>query len=146
MDLTPLGAGDLIDRAVRFYRRNFSTFVMIAAPPIIVGTIISVGWTFLARSLFTLSSSSDAVDLTFYYIFVWLGSLVIWYTQAVAMLSVMGGASRNFVRHLLFLEPVTFRETYANTWKRLGGRNRPNTLRTLPGYKPTGIGAVAGGF
>src|SRR6185436_3871281 len=32
-----------------------------------------------------------------------------------------GGASRNFVRHLLFGEPLTFRETYANTWRRLGG-------------------------
>ena len=93
---------------------------MIAAPPIIAGTVISVAWTFLARSLFTLSASSDAIDLTFYYVFVWLGTLVIWFTQAVAMLSVMGGASRNFVRHLLFGEPVTFRETYANTGKRLG--------------------------
>lgn len=118
--LAPLGAGDLIDRAVRFYRGNFATFVMIAAPPIVVGTVISVGWTFLARSLFTLSASSDAIDLTFYYIFVWFGTLVIWFTQAVAMLSVMGGASRNFVRHLLFAEPLTFRETYANTWKRFG--------------------------
>ena len=33
----------------------------------------------------------------------------------------MGGASRNFVRHLLFGEPVTFRETYKNVWSRLGG-------------------------
>ncbi len=128
--LAQLGAGDLIDRAVRFYRGNFSTFVMIAAPPIIVGTLISVGWTFLARSLFTLSASSDAVDFTFYYIFVWLGSLVIWFTQAVALLSVMGGASRNFVRHLLFLEPVTFRETYANTWKRLGALLVASTIIT----------------
>ncbi|MEJ7860345.1 MAG: hypothetical protein WKF90_01790 [Pyrinomonadaceae bacterium] len=33
----------------------------------------------------------------------------------------MGGASRNFVRHLLFGEPVTFRETYKNVRKRLAG-------------------------
>ncbi|MDQ3710983.1 MAG: hypothetical protein M3388_01995 [Acidobacteriota bacterium] len=43
LSLTPLGAGDLIDRAVRFYRQNFWTFVWIAAPPIIIGTIISIG-------------------------------------------------------------------------------------------------------
>jgi hypothetical protein len=48
--LAPLGAGDLIDRAVRFYRKNFWTFVWIAAPPIITGTLISVVWTFAARS------------------------------------------------------------------------------------------------
>ena len=46
--------------------------------------------------------------------------MVIWFTETVATLSVMGGASRNFVRHLLFNEPITFRETYSNTWKRLG--------------------------
>ncbi|MGI9035021.1 MAG: hypothetical protein ACR2GD_03170, partial [Pyrinomonadaceae bacterium] len=31
------------------------------------------------------------------------------------------GASRNFVRHLLFGEPVTFRETYRNVRQRIGG-------------------------
>jgi hypothetical protein len=29
-----LGAGDLIDRAIRFYRNNFWTFVWISSPPI----------------------------------------------------------------------------------------------------------------
>jgi hypothetical protein len=42
LSLAPFGAGDLIDRAVRFYRKNFWTFVWIAAPPIIIRTIISV--------------------------------------------------------------------------------------------------------
>src|SRR5215212_7425599 len=121
LSLVPLGAGDLIDRAVRFYRQNFWTFVFIAAPPVITGTLISVGWTFLARSLFSVSTANNAFDLTLYYLFVWLGSVVIWFTEIVATLSVMGGASRNFVRHLLFNEPLTFRETYVNTWKRLAG-------------------------
>ncbi|HUR97029.1 MAG TPA: hypothetical protein VMZ26_03060 [Pyrinomonadaceae bacterium] len=121
LSLVPLGPGDLIDRAVRFYRQNFWTFVFIAAPPVITGTLISVGWTFVARSLFSVSSANNAFDLTLYYLFVWLGSAVIWFTETVATLSVMGGASRNFVRHLLFNEPLTFRETYANTWKRLAG-------------------------
>src|SRR5687767_5249412 len=121
LSLVPLGPGDLIDRAVRFYRGNFWTFVMIAAPPVVVGTIVSVGWTYLSRSLFAVSSASDVVDFTFYYIFVWFVSIVIWFTEMFATLSVMGGASRNFVRHLLFGEPITFRETYANTWRRLAG-------------------------
>ena len=93
---------------------------MIAAPPVIVGTIISVAWTFLARSLFSVGSDTG-FELGFYYVFLWLGSLVIWFTQTVAVLSVMGGASRNFVRHLLFSEPLSFKQTYSNTWHRLGG-------------------------
>ena len=131
LGIAPLGPGDLIDRAVRFYRGNFWTFVMIAAPPIVTGLLISVGWTFLARSLFSLGAASDGLDLTFYYLFVWLGALIIWFIQSIAMLSVMGGASRNFVRHLLFSEPVTFRETYANTWKRLGALLVASSIMTI---------------
>ncbi len=121
LSLVPLGPGDLIDRAVRFYRRNFWTFVFIASPPVIAGTIISVAWTFVARSLFPGVGAGNGLDVTLYYLFVWFGAIVIWFTETVATLSVMGGASRNFVRHLLFNEPLTFRETYANTWRRLGG-------------------------
>jgi hypothetical protein len=47
--------------------------------------------------------------------------VLIWLTETVATLTVMGGASRNFVRHLLFAEPITFRETYKNVRGRLGG-------------------------
>ena len=117
----PLGAGDLIDRAVRFYRRNFWTFVWIAAPPIVIGTIISVFWTILGRRFFSVGLSNDPVEMVFYYIFSGFGNLIIWLTETVAILTVMGGASRNFVRHLLFGEPVTFRETYKNVRQRLGG-------------------------
>jgi len=121
LSLAPLGAGDLIDRAVRFYRKNFWTFVWIAAPPIIVGTLISVAWTFAGRQIFSVGTARDSSELVFYYLFTGFGNLVIWLTELVATIVVMGGASRNFVRHLLFDEPVTFRETYKNAGKRLGG-------------------------
>ena len=74
LSLTPLGAGDLIDRAVRFYRQNFWTFVWIAAPPIVVGTIISVGWGMLGRGLFSVGASSlNPDDLVGYYLFIQSG-------------------------------------------------------------------------
>ena len=74
--IAPLGAGDLIDRAVRFYRRNFWTLAAIAAPPVVVGTAVSVAWTLAARSLFGVTSApgGDFERLT-YYLFVWLGNL-----------------------------------------------------------------------
>ena len=118
--VAPLGPGDLIDRAVRFYRKNFATFVMVAAPPVLVGTAVSVGWTYLARAYFYQGNNADPFENFAYYLFVWLGSMVIWFTETVATLAVMGGASRNFVRHLLFGEPITFRATYTNLWDRLG--------------------------
>jgi len=121
LSLTPLGAGDLIDRAVRFYRQNFWTFVWIAAPPILLGTILSIGWMALGRQIFSIGSKRNELEMFSYYMFVGFGNLVIWLTEAVAVLTVMGGAARNFVRHLLFGEAVTFRETYKNAKKRVFG-------------------------
>src|SRR6188472_3515523 len=85
--LSPLGAGDLIDRAVRFYRNNFWTFVVIASPPVIVGTIISVGWTMLSREMFSVGASRYSGDTPFYYLFLWFGSVVIWMTETIATLA-----------------------------------------------------------
>jgi hypothetical protein len=131
LSVKPLGAGDLIDRAVRFYRKNFMTFVMIAAPPVIVGTLISVAWTVLGRQLFTIGADPRSGDNVGYYVFVWFGNAVIWVTETIATLVVMGGASRNFVRHLLFGEPITFRETYSNARKRFFGLVGASTLITV---------------
>ncbi|NJM51984.1 MAG: hypothetical protein HC846_00530 [Blastocatellia bacterium] len=119
--LIPLGAGDLIDRAVRFYRQNFWTFVWIAAPPILFGTLISIGWTIIGRELFNVGGSRKAEDEILSFILTIFGTITIFSFQVVAMLVVMGGASRNFVRHLLFGEVVTFRETYTNVKARIGG-------------------------
>lgn len=119
--IAPLGAGDLIDRAVRFYRKNFWTFVWIAAPPVFVGIIVSVVWMMLGRSLFSIGSGYDSFEKSLYYVFIWLGGIIIWLAETAATLTVMGGASRNFVRHILFDEPVTFRETYKNVKNRFFG-------------------------
>ena len=119
--ISPLGAGDLIDRAVRFYRNNFWTFVLIASPPVVAGTLISVGWTLVGRELFSIGANRLSSENVLYYLFLWSGSVLIWLTETIATLAVMGGASRNFVRHLLFGESITFRETYRNTWARLPG-------------------------
>ena len=129
--LSPLGSGDLIDRAVRFYRKFFGTFILIASPPVIVGTLVSVAWTIAGRQIFQLGADPYSAENTFYYVFLWFGTVVIWLAETIATLVVMGGASRNFVRHLLFGEAITFRETYANVWKRLSGLVVASSLITV---------------
>lgn len=131
LTITPLGAGDLIDRAVRFYRRYFWTFVLIAAPPVVVGTLVSVGWTIVSREIFSVGPDRFSAENTFYFFFVWLGAIVIWLVETVATLVVMGGASRNFVRHLLLGEAISFRETYRNAWKRLASLIVASTIITV---------------
>ncbi|MEZ5345905.1 MAG: hypothetical protein R2681_10165 [Pyrinomonadaceae bacterium] len=130
MSLEPLGAGDLIDRSLRFYRKNFWTFFLIAAPPVILGTLFFVGWTFLAKSIFSVNSSSE-IELTLYGLFLGAGNIVIWLIQTVATLVVMGGASRNFVRHLLYGEQIKFSETYRNAKSRLLGLVGISSLITV---------------
>lgn len=129
--LAPLGAGDLVDRAVRFYRRYFWTLVLIAAPPVITGTLISVGWTVLGRQLFNIGQDPLSAENAAYYVFLWFGSMSIWMIETIATLAVMGGASRNFVRHLLFDEPMSVLETYRNTWKRLPGLIVASSFTTI---------------
>lgn len=119
LSIAPLGAGDLIDRAVRLYRKHFWTFVLIAAPPIVIGTLFSIGWTMLGRALFFISGSYDPAEMVSYQLFTWFGGMIIWVVETIAILTVMGGASRNFIRYLLFDEPISFRETYRNTKKRV---------------------------
>lgn len=127
LSLAPLGAGDLIDRTVRFYRKNFWTFVLIAAPPVIVGTIFLLGWTMLGRNLFAVNSG-EPFEMAVYQIFISFGAILIWIIQTIATMVVMGGASRNFVRHLLFNEAITFRETYKSVKERIGGLIVVSTL------------------
>lgn len=119
LSIAPLGAGDLIDRAVRLYRKHFWTFVLIAAPPVVAGTIFSIGWTMLGRALFFAGAAYDPAEMFSFQLFMWFGGMIIWLTETVAVLTVMGGASRNFIRHLLFDEPISFAETYRNTRKRV---------------------------
>lgn len=118
--IAPLGPGDLIDRAVRFYRGNFWTFVAMAAPPVVVGALVSVFWTFITRNYIYDGGGSTPMDNIGYYLSVWLGGLAIWFVVLVCTFAVMGGASRNFVRHILFGERITFRDTYKNLWTKAG--------------------------
>ncbi|MBK7705707.1 MAG: hypothetical protein IPN69_24830 [Acidobacteria bacterium] len=131
LSLKPLGAGDLIDRAIRLYRKNFWTFLWIAAPPILAGTLISVVWTVIGRSLFTLDSVNNPGETFIYYVFLWLGNLFIWMIEIIAAMTVMGGAARVFVRHLLFEEPITFRETYKTVKGRIPGLIAASTIITV---------------
>ena len=130
MSVVPLGAGDLIDRAVRFYRKYFLTFVLIAAPPVLVATVVSFAWTYAGRKVFLPGSDPYGADI-FYYIFLRIGAFAIWLVEMIVTLVVMGGASRNFVRHLLFDEAISFGETYRNAGKRIMGLIIASTLITI---------------
>ncbi|PYS41832.1 MAG: hypothetical protein DMF71_10545 [Acidobacteria bacterium] len=108
LSLAPLGAGDLIDRAVRLYRRHFLTLIRIAAPPVLVSAVGSTLTTIAFRAMFVTSSDARVA----LYVLMLLAGFGIAIGGSLFSLIVMGGAARNLVAHLLWNEPVSFRTTY----------------------------------
>jgi hypothetical protein len=118
--LAPLGAGDLIDRAVRLYRRHFMTLVRASAPPVVVSAIGWVAITIGLRSAWATESGAAAAA----YIVLIVAGLILWVSGYFLQLIVMGGASRNLVAHLLWNERVSagavYRSVRARFWSLLG--------------------------
>jgi hypothetical protein len=115
--LAPLGAGDLIDRAVRLYRRHFLTLIRIAAPPVLVSAL---GSTLTTISFRELRGTSSELSVFLYVMVLLTGGLII-LCGLLFSLIVMGGATRNLVAHLIWNEPVTFRTTYRAVQSRFWG-------------------------
>jgi hypothetical protein len=113
LSLAPLGAGDLIDRAVRLYRRHFMTLIRIAAPPVVISATGSVLITISSRTPAPMLTGAEALMLLFGFL-LWAGG---WLFNVI----VMGGAARNLITHLLWHEPFSARTTYRNVRARFWG-------------------------
>jgi hypothetical protein len=117
LQLAPLGAGDLIDRTVRLYRRHFGALVRASAPPVIVSAVGTVLLSVCVRALGVTASEGRAAG----YFLGAVAGLGVYVLGLLTQLIVMGGASRNLVMHLLWGEPVTTRLIYRSVRSRLGG-------------------------
>jgi hypothetical protein len=115
--LAPLGAGDLIDRALRLYRRHLFVLIRTAAPPVI---IVAAGWMLMSISFRQIFIVADRSEL-FWNIFLVFAAVVIMTAGYLFVLVVMGGATRTLVAHLLRNDPVTARATYAAVKARFWG-------------------------
>jgi hypothetical protein len=108
LSLAPLGAGDLIDRAVRLYRRHLFVLIRTAALPVIIaalgGILLNIG--------FRQVGAASEVSEVLLYISLILGGMLIAFAGHLFTLVVMGGSTRNLVAHLLHNEPVSARAAY----------------------------------
>ena len=120
LSIAPLGAGDLIDRAVRLYRQHFFVLIRIASPPVIVAAVGSV---LLSISIRQLMGTSSSLSLALASL-LGVASVGLLLAGYLFSLIVLGGATRNLVTHLLWNEPVSARATYAAVksrfWSLLG--------------------------
>lgn len=117
LPLAPLGAGDLIDRAVRLYRRHLFVLIRTAAPPVIIA---AAGWIIFSITIQRVFTTEDTTEL-FTYILLSVTSFGVMMGGYLFTLVVMGGATRTLVAHLLRNEPVTARATYAAVRARFWG-------------------------
>jgi hypothetical protein len=117
LPLAPLGAGDLIDRAVRLYRRHLFVLIRTAAPPVI---IVAAGWMLFSISIRQIFNAVATGDLL-WNLFLLLVAMFLTLVGYLFMLIVMGGATRTLVAHLLRNDPVTTRATYNAVRSRFWG-------------------------
>src|SRR6476646_1290796 len=117
LPLAPLGAGDLIDRAVRLYRRHLFVLIRTAAPPVIIA---AAGWIVLGIAFRRVVNTSNTDEVVIYLLVAVVSTCVV-VGGYLFTLVVMGGATRTLVAHLLNNEPVTARATYAAVRARFWG-------------------------
>ncbi len=113
--IAPMSAGDIIDRAVRLYRRNFLALLRIVIAPSLVayaGSILmSIGW----RNA-TLDKGDARVVITVLMI---LGGFLLWLVGKAAFYAVLGGSSRALVAHFFEGKPILARDVYRAVRERI---------------------------
>jgi hypothetical protein len=110
-----MSAGDIIDRAVRLYGRNFLALLRIVLAPSLVayaGSILmSIGW----RNA-TLSRGDERILIT---VLLFLIGFLLWAAGKAAFYAVLGGSSRSLVAHFFDGKPILARDVYRATRERV---------------------------
>lgn len=106
--LTPMTAGDVIDRAVRIYRRNFLALLRIVFGPSLIAYVGAVTYELGLRN-FSVNRGDSRVVVSVALI---VGGLAIWLIGKAAFYAVLGGASRSLVDHFFEGKPILARDVY----------------------------------
>jgi hypothetical protein len=117
LSLAPLGAGDLIDRAVRLYRRHLFVLIRTAALPVIIAAL---GGILMSLGFRQISAAGETSEVLLYLSLMFIG-LFIAFAGHLFTLVVMGGSTRNLVAHLLHNDPVSARAAYSAVRARFWG-------------------------
>jgi hypothetical protein len=113
--LTPMSAGDIIDRAVRLYRHNFLVLLRIVLAPSIVAFAGWILYTIGVRNM-SLVRGDTRLVATGFMIIVGISLIII---GKAAFYAVLGGASRSLVHHFFDGTPLRARDVYQAVRERL---------------------------
>ena len=114
--LEPMSIGDVIDRAVRLYRRNFTPLISVVAVPCLVGYAAALMfWYGYSKLVLGLAEgpSPDALAA--------LGAgLLLYPVYSFLLLTVVAGLARVVGDNIMLGERITFRRWFSAARKRLG--------------------------
>ncbi|HZF37852.1 MAG TPA: hypothetical protein VE715_03430, partial [Blastocatellia bacterium] len=113
--LAPMSAGDIIDRAVRLYGRNFLALLRIVLAPSLVAYAGSILMSIGLRNA-TLSKGDERVVIT---VLLVLGGFLLWAIGKAAFYAVLGGSSRSLVAHFFDGKPILALDVYRAARERL---------------------------
>jgi hypothetical protein len=116
--LEPMSTGDVIDRSVRLYRRNFAPLVAIVAIPTLVGYLSSMMFWYGYTSLLSAAAGTSRVGTESILLLV-LGGLG-YPVYLFLLLATVAGVSRAVGDHLMMGETITLRKSLSAAWKRRG--------------------------
>jgi hypothetical protein len=118
--LEPMSTGDVIDRAVRIYRRNFVPLLSIAAMPSLIGYLATTFFWFGYSKMLLSATETDVPEISpFSFLMMAIGG-ILYPFWLFAMLLTVSGMSRVIGDHIMLDEPITFRKCFAAARKRLG--------------------------
>ncbi len=103
-----MSAGDIIDRAVRLYGRNFLAMLRIVIWPSLIAYAGSIFWSAGWRNA-TLSKGDGRIAIT---VLLVLSGLLLWAIGNVAFFAALGGASRSLAAHFFDGKPILARDVY----------------------------------
>lgn len=116
--LEPMSTGDVIDRSVRLYRRNFTPLVAIVSVPTLVGYIASLMFWYGYTNIFINTARPGAApDDAVWMLILGLIGYPVWF---FVLLFTVCGLSRVIGDHVMMGEPITFRRCFATVRRRSG--------------------------
>ena len=118
--LTPLSAGDIIDRAIRLYRRHFLVLLRIVVGPSLVAYSGGIIYTLGTRN-FSLERGDARMILTTLMV---IGGIMLYIGGKIAFFAMLGGSARGLVAYFANGEQLTARGVFRTVrarWRQLIG-------------------------
>lgn len=119
--LEPMSAGDMIDRSVRLYRRNFAPLLSIVAIPSLVGYLASTMiWFGYSRLVIGNIQSGGQSAPTAASILMLIAGVILYPIWMFVLFYTIAGLVRVVGDHVMLGEAITFRKCFAAARSRLG--------------------------